>query len=107
MALAALNGWVYAASLAGDVMTDLADVFTTRKGEPGVLLEAEVVNSPADGNDDLYVVIPSFDDSFKWGPALFMPKAGELPSAGDRALVGFSNENQVWVLAWWNGSAAY
>lgn len=88
-------------------MADLADVFASRTPSPDVLLEAEVVNSPSDGNDDLYVVIPAFDANFKWGPALFMPKAGELPSAGDRALVGISNENQVWVLAWWNGSAAY
>lgn len=87
-------------------MTDLADVFSARKPERGALYEAEIANSPADGNDDLYVVIPSFDSAFKWGPCPFMPKAGELPATGDRALVGFSDENLPWVISWWNNSTA-
>lgn len=70
--------------------------------------EAKVANDPDDGNDKLFVTIKAFDGGkHKWGPCLFMPKAGQLPQKGDRALVVFSDAGEPWVVCWWNNSPAY
>jgi len=87
---------------------ELDEIFEPSQPSRPAGYEAIIANNPNDGNDELYVTIAAFDEGkHKWGPCLFMPKAGQLPGKGDRALVVFSDAGEPWVVCWWNNSSGY
>lgn len=87
---------------------DLDELFESSQPTRPQAFEGIVANDPSDGNDNLFVTIDAFDGGqHKWGPCPFMPKAGQLPEKGDRALVVFSDTGEPWVTCWWNNSATY
>lgn len=83
--------------------TTLTDIARQRVGDrlPATLLEATIVEPPF--TDDLFLRVrvdsqPGYVRECPWVPA-----PGAAPGAGDGALVGESDEGNLWVVAWWNG----
>lgn len=69
-------------------------------------LEAIIASTPADETEPVYVTLENFGEDVLWGPAfwepiILNPADYAIPSAGDRALVIISNEEEVWIVAWW------
>lgn len=62
-----------------------------------------VVNSVENLSDMLYVVLPTYDSQFKWGPCPWTPRGTTLdfPQGGDRCLVVFDETRTPWVVSWW------
>lgn len=70
------------------------------------LMRGKIANTPSDDADDLFVTIPSYHHSERWGPAPFMPRVDSggnqvLPSQGDECLVGLDEDGDSYVLIWW------
>lgn len=69
----------------------------------GRLREGVVDSNPADETEEVWVLIPRKDGGkSRYGPCPgWVPRLAALPTKGDRALVGFDDENEPWLLAWW------
>lgn len=70
-----------------------------------------VARTPAHTTDELRVTVGSFDDdarawsfSCPWQPRVDSAGAYVAPSAGDRCLVIFDNEQAPWVPVYWPAS---
>jgi len=62
-----------------------------------------IITSPATLSEKVWVVLPTYDSQYKWGPCAWMPRGSTLalPQAGDRCLVIFDETKTPWVTAWW------
>lgn len=69
---------------------------------PNTAWAAEIASSPSNG--EVYVKIPGFSSTLRFGPCPYMPKATsgapDEPSRGDDALVVFDDNNDPWVVCW-------
>ena len=68
--------------------------------EAGRAYEALIDNTAADANDEVYVTIDEFDPNQRWGPCPYTPRGTTYPTAGERALVVFSNTLVPWIVVW-------
>jgi hypothetical protein len=64
------------------------------------LFEGEVLDTAAALDDLVRVRLDSTDLRHFDGPFPWMPRGVAMPSAGDRALVGFSDAGEGWIVAW-------
>lgn len=78
-------------------MTNLLDVFQPRGIGAAVAAKCVVTANEA---GDVYVVIPSFDLTHRWGPCPFMPKGTDEPQPDDEGLVVFDEEREPWLVVW-------
>jgi len=79
------------------------DVTPRRRLTPGNGSWYGVIAKPAaDMNDFVYVVIPAFSRTMRFGPCRWQSRdATSLPARGDDCLVIFDNNKIPWVAAWW------
>ena len=61
-----------------------------------------IANTPADADDDLYVLVPDFDGgAHRHGPVHWQPHPDDtLPSDGDRGVLLEDDDGDEWLLAW-------
>lgn len=53
-------------------------------------------------SDKIFVTIPAFDETQRWGPCRWQSRDGSsLPARGDSALVIFDERRECWITAWW------
>lgn len=68
--------------------------------------DAIIANTAASVGDVLHVTIPSVDggtytyQAVAWTPRVDDAGATVLPTAGDRALVVFSEQREPWIVTW-------
>jgi len=75
----------------------------SRQSMPQVV-DGVIATSPASDSELVYVTIPSFDPSYRWGPAPWAPRGTARPVRGDRCVVLQSSPSQtIWVVGWWHG----
>lgn len=65
------------------------------------LFEAIVIDTAAAITDDVRVRLVADDPRSFDGPLPWMPRDGVFPMTGDRALVGYSDQGEGWIVAWW------
>lgn len=72
--------------------------------QPQGLYEALIATTVTADTDELFVSVPSFSPTFRYGPCTWAPRPGPadpvFPTVGDRALVAFSNDFNIWVVTW-------
>lgn len=66
----------------------------------------KIANTPASDTDDLYVTVPHYSQSERWGPCPFAPRvdaagAQVLPSRDDDCLVALDENELSYVVLWW------
>lgn len=62
----------------------------------------QVLRGATDLEDPLYVIIPAFSKSLRFGPCRWQSRdALSMPAKGDECLVIFDNYRIPWVVAWW------
>lgn len=65
------------------------------------LWQGVIAETAALATDELRVLIPGADNQqHSHGPAPFMPRGELLPTEGDRCLVAFDDDGDLWILAW-------
>jgi hypothetical protein len=70
--------------------------------EDGIRISRGIfASAPPNVDTQVYVVLPEFDTTQKWGPCPWMPRGATLPAVGDKCLVIFDNTDAAWVVAWW------
>lgn len=63
---------------------------------------AIIHTDPGDLSNRVYVILPDFDPSFKWGPCRWQSRDNlTRPQSGEECLVLFDNRGDPWVVAWW------
>lgn len=85
-------------------MQDLETLIPARASDQPpdpTLFEATVVDDAAALDDQVRVRLVADEPTSFDGPFPWMPRGALMPSAGDRALVGFSDQGAGWVVAWW------
>lgn len=78
-------------------MPDPLEVLSAERGRNApAAFEGWAANDLESLDDELYVIIPAFDERHRFGPCPFL--GGELPDRGDRCLVLFNEEREPWAL---------
>lgn len=71
------------------------------------LYSAEVVTTATALTNDVYVILPQFEDEgglpHRHGPCLGWDRRsdGAYPTSGDTALVAVDDDGNYWILNWW------
>jgi hypothetical protein len=70
------------------------------------IMRGRIANTPANEDADLWVTVPSFHHSERWGPCPFAPRvnaagAQALPSSGDDCLVALDEHGNGYCILWW------
>lgn len=70
------------------------------------IVRGKIANTPASEDADLWVTVPAFHHSERWGPCPFAPRvnaagAQALPSEGDPCLVALDEDGNGHVVLWW------
>jgi hypothetical protein len=60
-----------------------------------------IANDVGGDDEPVYVVIPAFDNSFRFGPCKWSTKVQLLPRRGDECLVVFDEKQRPYVIDWW------
>lgn len=83
-------------------MPDLNGLFTDDRDEAPSNLPAsgQIKRAPATLDDDVWVLIPSFDEEIMVGPCAWQPRGDLLPQVDDRCLVVFDENDEPWVVLW-------
>lgn len=78
---------------------------------PPNVVEAVIARAPSSPDDELAVIVPSFDAHRLFEIRFWNPRGLVLPSVDDEALVAFSEDGEPWLVAfsstlWDEGGAA-
>jgi len=70
------------------------------------IARGKIANTPANDTADLWVTVPTYSHSERWGPCPFAPRvnaAGNqvLPARDDDCLVALDENGLSYVVLWW------
>lgn len=87
-------------------MPDLRDIFLDY-GEQPTGFKGRIADDATGPNDEVGVIVPSYDERRPFGPVRFTPRpswlGGQplLPSRGDPCTVGFDEDGDIFIIEWW------
>jgi hypothetical protein len=87
----------------GAIDDEINDARRTERGPDRQGLWSAIISTDAtDLSDLLFVTIPAFSPTLRYGPCRWQARSDTaLPNRGDKCVVQWASSGELWITAWW------
>lgn len=72
------------------------------RDSPQAIWSGLIATTPVDFAETVAVLIPGLSNELQWEECKWQSRNDiDMPTRGDKCLVAFDENNEIWVVAWW------